>query len=217
MRSSLDRRLELRRRPNSGLAQRRRHVFGQHHRRPVRGRGDAAERQRVVGIAAAADLAARRARRRRRSTLSCLAAMALSLSRICAAAMCAATAVPEREAAGIGAGGDRPLILRGVDFQHHFDVVGLQARARAATICASTVSWLWPCTVTSAVTDTAPSGSILTRRHRHRAVLGPGLFARLRASSRSRDSPCSTSPARPRRQSRCRICARRRALRRAGA
>src|ERR1700684_490031 len=49
-----------------------------------------------------------------------------------------------------------------------------------ATISASTVSWLWPCTVTSAVTDTAPSGSVVTLAIHTAPVLGTGFFARLR-------------------------------------
>ena len=60
------------------------------------------------------------------STLSCLAAMPLSLSAIRSAARWAATAVGG-EAAGIRAGGDRPLIFRRVHLQHHVDVVRREA------------------------------------------------------------------------------------------
>ena len=88
------RRRELRRRPDAGLGQRRRHALGQHHRRPVRGAGDAVERDRVVGVALAPGSCRRPAPRRAAITLSCLAPISLSLSRKACAAMCAATAVP---------------------------------------------------------------------------------------------------------------------------
>ena len=45
----------------------------------------------------------------------------------------------------------------------------------SATICDSTVSWPWPCTVTSAVTDTAPSGSTLTVTIEIAPFFGPAL------------------------------------------
>ena len=57
MRSSRGRRLELAAATTRRFPQGRRHAFRQHHRRPVRGAGDAREGQRVVGIGAAADLA----------------------------------------------------------------------------------------------------------------------------------------------------------------
>ena len=73
------RRLELRRRPQRGLAQSRRHAFGQQHRRPVRGAGDTAEWQRSYPDCAGCGSCRRRIQHRPGSTLSCFAAIAVEL------------------------------------------------------------------------------------------------------------------------------------------
>ncbi len=121
------RRLELRRRPHRGLAQRRRHAFRQHHRRPVRGAGDAAERHARCRDCCVLRILPPTSSTSSGSTLSCLAAMPLSLSAIRVAGDMRGDRGARREAAGIGAGGDRPLVLGGVHLQHDVDVVGPQA------------------------------------------------------------------------------------------
>ena len=103
--------------------QRRRHALGQHHRRPVRGAGDAAERQRVVGVAAAADLAAGKLDVVGHH-VELLGGDGLELVGHAARRHVRRHRRARREAAGVGAGGDRPLVLRGVHLQRHVDVVG---------------------------------------------------------------------------------------------
>ena len=136
-------------------------------------RGDATERQRVVGIAAAADFAAGKLDVVRQH-VELLRGDAVELVAHLRRGDVRRDRGARGEAARIGAGRDRPLILGGVDFQHDFDVVDFRPSSRA-TICASTVSWLWPCTVTSAVTETAPSGSILTVAIDTAPFLGPAF------------------------------------------
>ncbi len=109
-----------------GLAQGRRHAVGQHDRRPVRGAGDAAERQRIVRVAAAADLAAGKLDVLGQD-VELLGRDALELVRHALGGEMRGDRGAGREAAGIGAGRDRPLILGGVHLQHDVDVVGGEA------------------------------------------------------------------------------------------
>ena len=140
-------------------------------------------------------------------TLSCFAAMPLSFSASCAGRHVRGDGGARREAAGVGAGGDRPLVLRRVHLQGHVDVVGLQPQLVGDDLRQHRLVAL------------ALHGDVgghrhraeridVDRHHRGRAVLRPGLVARLGRQQASRDSPCSTSRARPRRQSRCRISGR---------
>ena len=136
-------------------------------------------------------------------TLSCLAAIAASRSRICLAGHMRRHRGARREAAGIGARRDRPRVLGGVDFQHDVDVVGLQAELVGDDLRQHGVVAL-PLHRDIGGHRHRAERIDIDRDHRNRAVLRPGLLARLGRSAGSRDSPCWTCRARPRRQSRCR-------------
>ena len=178
MRSSLDGGSKLGRIPHPGLAQRRRHAVGQHHRRPVRGAGDAAERQRVVGIALASDLAAGQ-----------LDVVGHDVELLCRDALELLGQLPRRhmrrdggarrEAARVGAGGDRPLVLRGVHLERHVDVAGLQSQLVGDDLRQHRLVAL------ALHGDVGGDRNRAERidvdgHHRGRAVLRAGLLARLR-------------------------------------
>ena len=216
MRSSCGRRLKLGRRPHAGFGQGRRHRLRQHHRRPVRGAGDAAERQRVVGIGAAADFAAGK-----------LDIVGQHVELLGGDAFELVAHLHRGHVGGDrGAGGEngsnrcRPRSTTG---PWRCRVRGpprhRRAKGRAArtTICASTVSWPWPCTVTSAVTVTAPSGSMFTVAIDTAPFFGPARSRAVAVITRREIAHVRHRRLDDGRESRCRRCGPRRAPRRGGA
>ena len=144
----------------------------------MRGRGDAAERQRVVGIAAAADFAAGKLDVVGQH-VELLGGDGFELVAHLRRGHMRRHRGARGEAARIGAGRDRPLILGGVDFQHHFDVVGLQPEfARDDLRQHGLVALALHRDVGG---DRHRAERIdIDPRHRHRAVFRAGFFARLR-------------------------------------